>query len=78
MSAGALFLSRGGDCMVLTLCHGCAQPFFDDRNYIIAVIPIDFSIVRDRCDIECFICGKRGREYDVEKKPKRFVRGDDE
>ena len=71
MGAGALFLFRRA-MMLLTLCHDCAQPFFDDRNYIIAVLPIDYSIVRDRCDIECFICGKRGREYDVEKMPKRY------
>ncbi len=58
--------------MLLTLCHDCVQPFFDDRNYIIAVLPIDYCIIRDRCDIECFICGKRGREYDVEKMPKRY------
>ncbi len=69
MGAGALFLVRRA-MMLLTLCHDCAQPFFDDRNYIIIPLQIDFTIQRDRCDIECFICAKRGREYDVEKKPK--------
>lgn len=58
------------DAVVLTLCHRCVQPLFDDRNYKVRLLPIDFSLSRDRCDIECFICGRCGREYEVVKKPR--------
>lgn len=72
-SKRVLFLIGGKDvnAIIMTLCHQCAQPFFDDRNYRITLLPIDFSVCRDRCDIECFICSHRGREYEVIKKQKQ-------
>ncbi len=48
--------------MELTLCHDCVQPFFDDKNYIIA------QFLTDPCDNECFICGRHGCNYDIEKR----------
>lgn len=54
----------GGDAVVLTLCRDCLAVFLADQRYI--VTPVD----SDHCDIhdcECFICRRRGRDYDVEK-----------
>ena len=50
--------------MELTLCHDCVQPFFDDKNYLID------RQETDPCDNECFICGRHGCNYDIEKRKK--------
>lgn len=52
--------------MVLTLCDRCLQPFLDDRNYIVACKGI--TKPKEKHDNECFICGRRGMDYEVEKK----------
>lgn len=56
--------------MQLTLCRDCAEPFFTDRNYII------IKLETDPCDNDCFICGRHGCNFDVEKKAKSINDGD--
>ena len=54
--------------MVMTLCDNCVQPFFDDRNYTVKIVHPDCPTrEKKKGDGECFICGRRGCDYDVEK-----------
>lgn len=54
--------------MILTLCDNCAQPFFDDNNYRVKIVHPDCPTrEKEKGDGECFICGRRGCDYDVEK-----------
>ena len=54
--------------MVMTLCDTCVQPFFDDRNYTVKIVHPDCPTrEKEKGDGECFICGRRGCDYDVEK-----------
>ena len=45
----------------MTLCHDCAQPFFDDQNYTV------IRLETDPCDNECFICQRHGCNYEITK-----------
>jgi hypothetical protein len=47
--------------MQMTLCHDCAQPFFDDKNYTV------IRLETDPCDNECFICQRHGCNYEITK-----------
>lgn len=47
--------------MQMTLCHDCAQPFFDDKNYTVV------RLETDPCDNECFICRRHGCNYEITK-----------
>ena len=47
--------------MVLTLCRECLAVFLADQRYTVT------ELETDCCDCECFICKRRGRDYDIEK-----------
>lgn len=57
--------------MILILCDTCLQPFLDDRNYTVACVWRDPLHEPEKHENECFICSRRGRDYDIDKKPKR-------
>jgi hypothetical protein len=51
--------------LVLTLCRECVAVFLADQRYTVT------ELETDCCDCECFICKRRGRDYDVEKPGRR-------
>lgn len=55
--------------MVMTLCDKCLQPFLDDRNYTVTCAAAARS-GREKHDNECFICSRRGHDYEIEKHKK--------
>lgn len=68
--------SIGGDHVELTLCDNCLQPFIDDPRYVVRRLrdcPVEDRL-KDDC--QCFICGRRGHDYDVQK-PGRIHHGQD-
>ena len=62
--------------MVMTLCRDCLAVFAMDRNYIVRPAAPDLV---DKHDNECFICCRKGRDYNIIKikktPPKRGVEG---
>ena len=57
--------------MVFTLCERCLEPFLSDPNYSVRLVRNCTPVCdRGKHDCECDICTRRGRDYDVEKKPK--------
>lgn len=50
--------------MVMTLCERCLDVFLSDDRYV--VTPVNTAAC-EKGDGECFICGRRGCDYDVEK-----------
>lgn len=53
--------------MVMTLCPQCLAVFLSDKNYSVRPAKTDYV---DKHDNECFICNRRGRDYDIVKKIK--------
>lgn len=50
--------------MVLTLCRECLAVFLADKRYTVTEGETSYCDIHD---CECFICKRRGRDYDVEK-----------
>lgn len=50
--------------LVLTLCRACLAVFKSDQRYIVTEVESDYCDIHD---CECFICKRRGRDYEIEK-----------
>ena len=54
----------GGDAVVLTLCRECLAVFLADRCYTVTEVDSNYCDIHD---CECFICRRKGRDYDIDK-----------
>ncbi len=50
--------------MVMTLCRDCLEVFESDANYVVKPAKLPYV---DKHDCECFICCRKGRDYDIIK-----------
>lgn len=55
--------------MVLTLCRECLAVFLADQRYTVTELETDYCDIHD---CECFICKRRGRDYDIDKPGARY------
>ena len=54
----------GAIWLVMTLCRGCLEVFESDANYVVKPAKLPYV---DKHDCECFICCRKGRDYDIVK-----------
>ena len=50
--------------LVMTLCRDCLEVFESDANYVVKPAKLPYV---DKHDNECFICCRKGRDYDIIK-----------
>lgn len=53
--------------VVMTLCPQCLDVFLSDKNYIVRPAKATYE---EKHDNECFICCRKGRDYEIIKKLK--------
>jgi hypothetical protein len=54
----------GGDGVVMTLCERCLDVFLLDDRYVVTPV---YTAACEKGDCECFICRRKGRDYDIDK-----------
>jgi hypothetical protein len=50
--------------LVMTLCERCLDVFLLDDRYVVTPV---YTAACEKGDCECFICRRKGRDYDIDK-----------